>query len=471
MRSLLVESLRENGVIVIDDAEVRRAAMETLGRSTVRDDDYPRVAQALDVVAFVSGRVSRARRQWSLRVVVHNAADGMRIGVAGWSGRTVASLRAVRRTGHARVAEHLALAQPAIPPPEVQATVPDPDAPPWYRREDDEPPPSTPEAPPPGAPDPRRDRGYAGLRISVLGGTLRRSMRTEVLVDSTFRPPFEGGGRLAEERQYQSAGIGHMELGFSLELFPDAFTSDPSVPWLGLVLQYRHSLLLDSQGPSCLIAQEPPPSNFGDPDAARGARCPDRDVVPVRTRQQELYAGIRAEPNVGDDIRGPWLTFDAGYGLFQFVLDPRDLALLDRTTIVPPFDYRHIQLGAGIRYGLHPLLFLGARFSYRIGLGVGQDARRIWGMDTGPASGFTVGGELRHEMPYIGKGVFAALGVEWFRFTTSFRGQSSCIVAECAEYELWEPWPERDGVVDGGIRDPVRDEYLRLSLTLGYAYR
>jgi hypothetical protein len=118
------------------------------------------------------------------------------------------------------------------------------------------------------------------------------------------------------------------------------------------------------------------------------------------------------------------------------------------------------------------MVFLGARFAYRVGLDVGADARRIWGASTGRPSGLQVGAELRHEMTWLADGAFVAIGVEWFRFTTVFRGQTACRAgSECAEYELWEPWPETGDIVDGGIRDPLDDDYLRLTLNIGWAYR
>ncbi|MCB9636061.1 MAG: hypothetical protein H6721_28450 [Sandaracinus sp.] len=473
LRGLLIQSLEENGVEIVPEDEYRAALREAGLRTPREEDHFVALARLLRVSAFVDGRVSRVRRQWTLRVTVRNGADGTRLGASSWTGRNLAALRGVRRTGHTKLSEHLGVANA---PPEAIAqtteTVADPNAAPWYAAGEEETPPptETPEEPAPEGPsDPK---GYAGVRIALLGGTLRRSMVTDVLVDSALRSPFEGGARMQEQRLYESAGLGHMELGFSFELFPDAFVDRPTIPWLGLAVQYRHSMLLDSQGPSCLPAQEPDPALVGDVGVSRGARCPNVDVVPVRTTQQEVYAGLRLEPNVGDDIRGPWLTFDAGYGLFQFVLDPDDLAQLERTTIVPPMDYRYVHLGGGIRYGLHPMFFVGAHFAYRVGLDVGVDAKRIWGADTGRPTGLLVGGELRHEMTWLADGVFAALTVEWFRFTTIFRGQTSCASgADCADYELWEPWPETDGVVDGGIRDPVDDDYLRLSLQIGWAYR
>ncbi len=473
LRALLTQSLEENGLEVVPEVELREALRELELRAPHDAEQYVALARALRVAAFLDGRVGRARRTWTLRVTVRNGSDGAQLGASVWSGRNLAALRAVRRSGHARLQDHLsASTAPPQPIAVTTETVADPNAAPWYAAGEEEAPPGAVDETQDEPPTARDPRGYPSIRFALLGGTLRRSLVTDVLVDSAYRVPFEPGTRLQEQRLYESSGVGHMELGVSFELFPDAFARRPTIPWLGVMVHYRRSLLLNSEGPSCLPSQEPDPALVGDGSVPRGARCPNVDVVQVKTTQQELFAGLRLEPNVGDDVRGPWLTFDAGYGLFQFVLDPDDLVQLERTTIVPPLDYRYVHLGGGVRYGLHPTFFIGARFAYRVGLDVGADARRIWGAETGRPSGLQLGAEVRHEMIWLADGMFATLALEWFRFTTVFRGQTACAAgAECADYEPWEPWPEADGIVDGGLRDPVNDDYLRLVLQIGWAYR
>ncbi len=465
LRTLLVRNLENHGLVVVDRSRVEEAARGATGRRRLNDDDdYAIVARELNLKAFIEGRVARVRRNWTLRLTIRNGADGLRLGTVRWTGRTLGALRSVGRNAHRRLRELLALAT-APAPPAPRPIEPAPGETPWYRRgtaqqpeaaasgdEDEEE--STDAATPPR---------WSGLRIGLLAGTLRRSMSAEAFVDPTFRTPFTPGAPARETREYRSAGLGHLELGFHAALFPGALLPDPVVPWLGLLVRFRHSAGLSSEGPSCLPAQEP-----------RGAegRCPTVDVVPIETSQQDLFLGARVDGNLGDDRRGPWVTADLGWGRFSFELAPRDLALLDRTFIVPPLRYDYVHVGAGARYGVHELVQLGARAAYRIGLGLGTEAKSIWGEDSTFTGGFQVGLDLVHYLSYLTDGLFATLSFEFFRFTTKFRGRTQCRTPGpdnlCDPYELWEPWPETDGEITGGIPDPVKDDYLRLSLTVGY---
>ncbi len=496
IRNLLVQDLEANGFEVVGASEVRDASRETVGHTRLRDDDYPQVAAALRVVAFIDGSVRRARRRWTLRVIVRNAADGMRIGTESWGGRTIASLRAVRRNGFTKLEPHLQIARaPAgTAEPETahtEAVVVDPNATPWYagdgdgegageeedgdEEEDDE----------PTDPTEAGRLGYFKLRFDVLLGVVNRSLHTSALVDPRFRrgsagfptsADVDGDGDLdliEESREYDSRGLGHGELGFSLQLHPGMFSDTPVVPWLGLVLSYRHSVLLKSEGFSCLQELEPPADNFvtepGDPPVRS---CPATDTVPVATSQDELFAGLRADFNAGDDPAGPWIRVDLGYGMFRFRLDPDDLSLLDRTLIVPPISYSYINAGFGAKYGLHDLVWAAARFNYRFGIGVGDDARRIWGSQTGGARGFLLGVDLDHHMKYLSEGVHVTLSFDYFRFTTAFRGQVACDGGNgnCPDYSLWEPWATFENQLAGGLHDDVKDTYFRIGLAIGYEY-
>ena len=138
------------------------------------------------------------------------------------------------------------------------------------------------------------------------------------------------------------------------------------------------------------------------------------------------------------------------------------LSLLRRQSIVPPLRYSYVQIGAGLRYMLHEVYGVAARFGYRFGLGVGDDAKRIWGTKTNEIGGFTVAGDLVFDLSVLKEGIFATVGVEFFRFTTRFRGQTACRVLECADYELWEPWPQ-EGDDEGSISgDTVQFVLYRL---------
>ena len=118
------------------------------------------------------------------------------------------------------------------------------------------------------------------------------------------------------------------------------------------------------------------------------------------------------------------------------------------------------------------MLLIGARFAYRPTFDVGDDARRIWGVQTTGARGFVVGGDLIHPMKWAHEDVYAMLSVEYFRFSTRFRGPTACREPDsmnlCDPSELWEPWYEDNGP---GFTESLHDNYLRLGLTIGYAYR
>lgn len=483
VRSALVSDLEENGVEVVEWSEVVAAAREETGSSRLRNDsDYVPVATALRLNAFITGSVRRARRSWGLRVVVRNGADGMRLGTERWSGRTVASLRSIRNSGYRRLQEHLAIANPPAPVAPPIPPQPDP-APaggqPWYATGDGEVP-EDPDDTDDDEDDNDDERSSAlgndGIRFSLDVGTLRRSMATDVVVDSLYRSPFpmppepeEPGTLITEERRYQSRGLGHLELGFTAEVFPGALMDDPVVPWLGLMFRFRNSVGLQSTGFPCRVVDEPlPPTESTRP---RGDRCPDDEdtLIPIETTQRELYIGVRVDYDFSDDGRGPYFLLDAGYGVFQFRLEPDDLRLVDRLSIIPPVDYSYIHLGAGVRYYFNDIIGVMARASYRVGLGVGADALNIWGVQTKDTGGFTLGADLIGRLDRVARGLFMTVGLEFFRFKTRFRGQTACVATDssdsCDGDELWEQWPE-----GGGIEDPVSDNYLRLNLSIGYAF-
>ncbi len=488
IRNAVVRSLENNGVEVIPQSEVNAAARELVGRTSLRDDDYGAVAQQLNIKAFVSGRISRARRRWTVRLTVRNGADGLTLGTASWGGRTVGSARSGSRRAYQRISEYLDLANapsgagaPTEQPDEIVA--PDGEVP-WYQRnqEDEEEDEDEEEEEEENDDDePEQPGRYAKVRFAVLAGTISRSMGTTALVDPRLRTPFpmeldvngDGNPRndlIAEPREYESSGLGHFELGVAAEIYPGAFLEDPVVPWLGLAFHYRHSVGLNTNGNRCLAAQEP---------AASTGRCDGNPVVPVDTTQSELYVGPRVDLNLGDSRRGPNVSLDIGYGRFTFELAPNDLGSLDRINIVPPLQYTYVHLGLGARYDVHEYLGLGAMFAYRLGLGVGTAAKQIWGGQTSSTSGFTVGVDLRHPMTYLEDGVFLTLGIQFSRFSTKFRGQTACRVPDgdgmCPSTDLWEPWPEAQeggaGVIIGGIQETVQDNYFRLALSVGYELR
>ncbi len=456
LRSGLIRSLQEaEDVAVVPRTEVAEVAAAQGIHGSLHPSDYATVGAAGSIAAFVRGSSRRRRGRWVLTLTVYSGADGSRVGAVSLSGRTLGALSSVRRTGYSRLRSLLESTAPGAP---LQAEpVVDPNAQPWYARHETPEVVESPEEPDtPSAPPGR----WRALRVGLLVGTLRRSMSAQARVDPTLRGGGPGDPSLSEGRSYESAGLGAMELGLGLELYPGAFGDQPVFPYLGVVFSYRHSLGLSTNAPAC----------------SGNARCTSASPdVAVDTSESELYVGARLRYGVDDKTT---LFADLGYGRFAFELDPSDLALVDGASIVPTLAYGHVRLGVGFRYDFVPRLFtLGARFAYLAGIGVGQDAKRIWGVKTQRPSGFLLALDLESELTPIADGAFVRLSLEYFRFKTTFRGQTACRVEDppgsstCPVNTLWEPWPtDASGTVTGGFADPVTDGYLRLGLTLGYEY-
>ena len=90
----VVENLLENGVQLIDWSEVEALT----GRSRLTESDYSEVGRSLNVAAFVTGRVSRRRRSWTLRMSVRDGSTSERLGSGSVTGRNVSALRRAART-------------------------------------------------------------------------------------------------------------------------------------------------------------------------------------------------------------------------------------------------------------------------------------------------------------------------------------------------------------------------------------
>lgn len=468
LRNNLVSNLGDvEGIELVPESDARASARELgIRRRRLQQDDYPQVAQALNVAAFISGTARRRGRRWVLTVTVRSGADGTSLGTATWSGRTISALSAIRRNGWERISQYVEMTQAPTPPPP-----PEPEQA-WYDQEAEPDPTQNFDLEEPEEPV-DSERAYDALRLGLTLGTNRRSMNTIALIDPARRGAPAGALPLEEERVYESGGLGHLEVGFSAELFPGAFLEGTPLPFLGLAVSYRHSVGLSSFGPACPLGTEP-----NGPSGA--SRCTsDVPSVEVGTTQSELYIGARFRYRLDELRRSPHVSADLGYGMFQFILDPNDLLLLERNSIVAPMDYRYVNIGAGIDYGLVPTyLNVGLRAAYRLGLSVGDDAKRIWGTETSNIGGFLVGLDVRTEAPYIADGVFAMFTFEFFRFNTDFRGQTACSMPDaagsCPSGDLWEPWPASPDLsenVTGGLQDTVTDNYIRLQLTLGYAFR
>ena len=466
-RAALVRSLEENGLVVIpgDEVDAARAQLDLGSRMT--SAQYVELGRALRASAFIDGRVSRQRRRWSVTVSVRSATDGEVVGRESWGGRTAASLGAVRRTGYRRLADHLG-ATSALPAAPVAAS--DGETP-WYARgQDSETPPVDDETPAP-TPTPSSQR-YDSVRLSLRMGSLYRWMDSTVRVYAAQRdlPTSDPARELIEEdRAYRGPAPGHFELGGQAEIYPGAFGDQP-FPYLGLLVAFSHSI-------------------------APGAVAPHRmsmgEQVSVPTNQLDFLIGVRGRYRFGPERREPELHIDVGWGTFNFDLGRTELQEIDPRFIIPPMQHGYVQLGAGISYGIVPTyLTASLDFAYRIGTNIGADTRNVWGTETAPSNGLLVGIELKSEIPEIADGVFVALLFQYFQFTTAFRGQVGCAQpggcsgsvdpGPWADERLWEIWPvaapaggqpiDLNSVVGEPLGD-VNDNYVRLQLSLGYAFQ
>lgn len=501
MRSAWVSALEGDPEFsVVPRSRVLDVARARGDASLASTESLLRVAEDLDLSAYLSGAVRRARRSWTLTVRVRNGRDGEELLRRSVTRRTTTALIAAQRGFFREVRSTLTNARSPIPTPPLQdappeeplhgvpsgpsphleadpgrnpAWVADPqrqgaeplhrDAPgnvpgPRERTSSDDP------APPPTSRDPN---DYSWLELTLLGGTQFRSLQGTAIVTNDCSPSAGPGCReqggtpaIAEAREYQSDGIGHGQIGGRLQFFPGAIGEQDSFPWLGVVLEARTSVLLSTE--RCRVR-------------ARGFDpCGTDDVFDLSTQQTELYGGLRLRKHWAEVPGVPELYADVGYGMFSFAFDYGQLQTVELQSVVPPMRYSYLQLGAGLSWGIVPPYFrLGLRGSYRLGFSVGQEAQEVWGRDTGGATGLGLGVDLISEAPYLVDGLFFQVSVDFFRFSTEFRGQTQCAFLACIPgTDPWERWPTETGSgnVIGGLREPVDDEYLQVSLAAGYRF-
>jgi hypothetical protein len=471
LRSMLVSDLERAGWAVASEDEVREAERELDLDDPRSDDEYAHLARRLQARAIVTGSVSHLRRHWRLTLRVRNGADGRVIGSESFGGGTAASMDAVGRTGEARLREYLERAQPPSPP-RVPPLAVDSDVQPWYaqRSVEEERPPAVDEERPgrdEGSQTLERDRRHDSFRLAFSGGSLWRSFRTIATVYAARRgqmPANPAFDTYEEPRGYTSSGIGHAELGIEAELYPGALGAQ-AFPWLGLLLSFRHSVGLTSFG--C---------------RRTAMECTGNGRIQIGTDQMDLEAGARVRYRFGNRRGDFEIQLEALWGMSTFNFDTRALQEIDFDAIIPPMEYQYLHFGGGFQFGHLDWITVQVRGAYRPGLSIGAKAREVWGVDTGPASGYWIGAELRHGANWIAEGLFLALRVEYFQFQTTFRGQVGCADPNgCPSFppeelyrdpNLWEPWPvDREGRVVGGIPDPVADHYVRWGVYLGYAFR
>lgn len=464
LREMLVEDLEGAGYTIVGEDELDRAARDLdVGRSP-SDEDYVALARQLRASAFVSGTVSRARRSWRLSVRVRNGADGAILGSEGWGGRTQGAMDGVGRSGADRLREHLEAARAPGAASPAQAS--DGETP-WYQREREEPPPEEIEEEVRAEPAPSSSR-FDSFRLSLSGGSVWRSMQAIATVYAVRRmqpAPDPATTLYDEERGYTSRGIGHAELGIEAELYPGALGDQP-FPYLGVLVSFRHSVGLSST--AC---------------RRTAAECTGDGRIDVGTEQMDISAGVRGRYRFGNRRGDFEIMLEALWGMSTFTLDTAALQQIDLPSIIPPMEYQYVALGAGFQVSPVPDAFtIAARADWRPGVQIGPKTREVWGIDTGPASGFLVGLELRHDATWLAEGAFVALRAEYFQLVTEFEGQVGCAAPsgcptlppdqQYMDDNLWEPWPvDASGRVVGGIADPVTDHYVRWGLYIGYAFR
>lgn len=468
-RNFLLQGLADHPLFrLVDHASVRARGQELFDTSRLSAEQYVALAQDLDIRAFIAGRIARRSGRYVLTVTVRSGETGEVVGQAEWRVARPSLFSVLELEAYAQLTAPLELASsPARRGP----------------RDDEQPPQPEPvaepeEVPPPLDPDvvadeddPRRTyemRRMDAFRVELLVSALRRNLDATAEVDPALRGGTAGDAPIIEPRGFSSRGLGGMELGLRLELYPGALLPDQDrFGFLGFYLAYRTSLGLSTTFDGCPLGSAP--------------RCTDEDgVVTLSTRTTDLDMGIRIRHRFGKWRHSPTIMADIGYGIFSYSFDADGLQRVRADQILPPMRYRQLHLGTGLEVGIVPiyLSFVG-RFHYRLGTQIGDDALAIWGQDTYNIRGMRILGELRSEMPYILPGMYVGLGAEFFRFQTVFRGQTACANPDgaggCAPNDLWEPWPTSGSGgaerVSGGLRDAVQDSYFRINLTVGYAFR
>ncbi|MCA9603091.1 MAG: hypothetical protein KC417_13755 [Myxococcales bacterium] len=429
---------------VVPLSEVERARRSFGIEPRATPSEMVDVAEELRLDAFVAGTASKGSRI-RVKTTVHRAEDGERIGGYAWTLRRHASSRVIRETAAAHLASDIARTGEGTP---------------WYERghlsdeqvadvmsETDE--------------EVSSANRWRWLRLQVVGGTLHRSFGATATVLNNGREP-GGPAVLKERRAYESGGLGHLEAGVEAEFYPGAIGDSQAFPWLGVLASFRHSIVLSTD--SCL---ERTPVN---------APCAGADRFELDTSTLDLSFGLRARSRL---LGSGWQSLvghvDLGWRMFAFDMAREDLLRLERYSVIPPLTYQTLFASVGVDYGVAEVLELGARAGYHLGLGIGRDAREVWGVDSSGGAGLDLGLRARVDMgQWITPGLYVALDASYFNFTSTFRGQTACVNAPCDDdaTDRWEPWPSDPAdpnKVTGGIRESVTDHYYRLSFAISYA--
>lgn len=320
---------------IVDLPEWNRAASEIGARGNA-PRNLARVAEELGVKAIVSGGVRRARRRWSLGVVVRDGANGQVIGRAGRQipapTRAGALAGALARNVMSDIAdaEGAAAAPPPEPPPVEEPVEPAEDYNP-QQYDDIE------NELPPGMGGDEDDRQVEDEE-SIIGDD-------DFQIDDT-----EGAGSDSGSDDLSSSPWGWMEIGvevngssrdFSVPINPSCDTANRSeaafdssiFPEFGARFSFYPGGIFTDTWPAHIGLE------FSYHHHVYLRVVNRRRVQDVESEQYAFTAGLTYRIAVGNADRGINIWPRAGFGRYSFFLG--DVG----NDIVPPFVYDHIYLG------------------------------------------------------------------------------------------------------------------------------
>ena len=335
-RNFLIQGLGNHPLFRLVDHESVRARGQALFDTRSFDaEQYVALARDLDIRAFIGGRISRRGGRYVLTVTVRSGATGEVVGEAEWRVSRPSQFSVVELEAYAQLTAPLeqtsSPARAQAPSDDEEPPVPEPVA-----EVDEVPPPIDPDVVADDD-DPRRSyemRRMDAFRVELLVSTLRRNLDATAEVDPTLRGGAAGDAPVIEPRGFTSSGIGTMELGFRLELYPGALLANQSrFGFLGFYLAYRSSVALTTTFDGCPVGSNP--------------RCTDEDgVVALSTRTTDLDMGIRIRHRFGKWRHSPTIMADIGYGLFSYAFDADGLQTVRADQILPPIA---VQIRSGQR--------------------------------------------------------------------------------------------------------------------------
>ncbi len=448
-----------------------------LSKKSLSASEQAEFARRYAIAAFVTGQLSKQRREYVGHIEVHSGADSSITGSETWRSKHIDGALGEGRDRTKRLG--LALMSAKAPPLELQYAGAQDDA----SMVDD----TTPEEllNASGSTlikedllhrDEIADDAYdlvdgESINVMFLAGVVNRTFQPQLEVYTRTRTTGDPSTVIREQRDYANPGVGVPELGLQAEIYPGKWLNLKALRYVGGVISYRHSVFTKSTG--CAMR-----ANYADP-------CPVDQKKDIGTSESEFFLGVKGRFNLGESKNRLLLSPQIGYGFYDFSFNVDDLKGTDFPSVIPPLFYEYLQIGMGVRYEvIHRYFWLGANFAYRMGLGLFQsspDGNAIWGDQTDPATGIKLGIDMTSDAPYLFRGAYWYLGVDWFRFTTNFRGQSACVGPNnCSGYDdqnnpnHWEIFPQQtgsQGQIIGGPVDPTTDIYIRVQLGLGWRFQ